>query len=125
MIFTSLLLCIKTAKTHFRHQCVQWGKPAKTLVFMRVWGGLPYYNAFLHPTDDTSCFHIYLSPYFTNYAVSICKTRRFILREFILKEYYDSYLLFCNLKVCTHTFFGIDLKNSEYHCIPVFLLFRL
>ena len=32
----------------------------------------------VHPTDDTSCFHIYLSPYFTNYAVSICKLTEII-----------------------------------------------
>ena len=27
----------------------------------------------VHPTDDTSSFHIYLSPYFTNYDAIICK----------------------------------------------------
>ena len=41
----------------------------------------PYYNRRVHPTDDTSSFHIYLSPYFTNYAVSICKLTEIIPQD--------------------------------------------
>jgi len=33
----------------------------KNLVFMRVSGGLPYYNAFLNSSDNASCFHISFS----------------------------------------------------------------
>ena len=59
-------------------------KSAKTLLFMRFFRLLSYYTIFLHSPDDTSSFHIYLSPYFTNYAVSICKARRFILANLLL-----------------------------------------
>ena len=37
----------------------------------------------IHPTGDTSCFHIYLSPYFTNYAVSICKQTEIIPQDLL------------------------------------------
>ena len=35
----------------------------------------------VNTADDTSSFHIYLSPYFTNYAVSICKQSGIILAD--------------------------------------------
>ncbi len=45
---------------------------------MQVSGGLPYYNTRLYTAYNTCGFHIYLSPYFTNYAVSICKQAEII-----------------------------------------------
>ena len=43
------------------------------------------YNAaqVVHPTDDTSSFHIYLSPYFTNYDAIICKREQIILADLL------------------------------------------
>ena len=39
-------------------ECVQWGKLEKTIVFMRVSGGLPYYNTCIYSTNNTGCLYI-------------------------------------------------------------------
>ena len=57
---------------------LQWGKPLKTLVFMRVSIGLSYNNVFLNTAYNSCCFHVYISPHFTNCVVSICKQRLII-----------------------------------------------
>ena len=69
--------------------CANWveQKSAKTLVFMRVLGGLPYYNTSLNTAYNTCGFHIYLSPYFANYDAIIYKRGRFILCTFTFYPY--------------------------------------
>ena len=66
------------------------GKPAETVALPTCSNdGIPphfcyanhwcYYVSFINTTDNSSCFHIYLSPYFTNYATFICKSGACIL----------------------------------------------
>ena len=38
------------------------GQTSENPVFMRLLGGLSYYNAFLDSSHNPSCFHIYHSP---------------------------------------------------------------
>ena len=42
---------------------------------------LSYYNTFLNTAYNSCGFHIYLSPFFTNYDAIICKMEKIILTE--------------------------------------------
>ena len=66
---------------------------SENIVFMWHYSSWCFYTSFLNTTDNASCFHIYLSPYFTNYDAIICKRGRFILTDLLFQWDLHS---FCN-----------------------------
>ncbi len=59
---------------------------------MRLSGGLPYYNAFLYSSHDSSCFHIYKSPFCFEVITLLFTTKGFLCKE-------NDGLFFC---ICCH-----------------------
>ena len=82
----------------------------KALVFMRVSGGLPYYNTSLYSSNYSSGFHIYKNLLaLQSPTVSICKTRRFILN-----------LKFINNKKCAIFLYHIPyIADGKPNLIPL------